>query len=243
VGARPGVGITRDPVALARERFALRDYHGTVMLLREAVVDGFAYADAYHLLGLSLAFVDRPDDALAAFDEALRLNPRYVEAHLNRALLLGTLGRDVEAREGLEHAAHLGQPDASGFPAIVGNRLANAHATLGREYRDAGALDEAIAQFRRALELRASFADIRLALARALVERGLHDEAAVELDQVLAKRPEALDALLLRGLCDYLRHDLDGAATAWNRAAEHHPGEPRVEIYRSMLVRRRSAAQ
>ena len=243
MGARPGVSLTRDPVALARERFALRDYHGTVLLLREAVVDGFAYADAYHLLGLSLAFIDRPDDALAAFDEALRLNPRYVEAHLNRALLLGTLGRDAEARDGLERAAHLGQPDASGFPALVGNRLANAHAALGREYRDAGALDEAIAQYRRALELRGTYADIRLSLARALIERGLHDEAASELDQVLNARPQALDALLLRGLCDFLRHDLAGAERAWNRAAEHHPGEPRVEIYRSMLARRRPAVQ
>ncbi len=39
-----------DPVARARERFAVRDYHGAVLLLREAVVEGLAYADGFNLL-------------------------------------------------------------------------------------------------------------------------------------------------------------------------------------------------
>lgn len=228
-------------IARARERFALRDYHGAVLLLQEAVVEGFAYADAYNLLGLSLALIDRPGEALAAFDKALALNPRYVEAHLNRAVTLTNLGRADEATEGFATAETLGQRDASGFPALVGNRLANAHAALGQAYRDAGALGEAIAQYMRALELRPRFADIRLALARALMERGQLTEAAVALDAVLAVRPDLLDAMLLRGLSAYLAGDLDLANTVWSRAAERHPEEPRLEIYRSMLARRRAA--
>jgi tetratricopeptide (TPR) repeat protein len=232
-----------DLIARARERFAVRDYHGAVLLLREAVVEGMAYADAQNMLGLSLALVGRQDEAIAAFDAALALNSRYVEAHLNRAVLLNDMGRLAEAREAFETAQHLGKPDETGFPVMVANRLANAHAALAGDYRAAGALDEAVAQYERALELRPGYADVRLALARALTERGRHREAAGQLDEVLRIRPEWLDAMLLRGLTAYLQGDLAGADRVWTAAADRHPEEPRIEIYRSMLARRRDTAR
>ena len=231
-----------DLVARARERFAVRDYHGAVLLLREASVEGMAYADAQNMLGLSLALVGRSDEAIAAFDAALALNPRYVEAHLNRAVLLNDMGRLTEARAAFETAEHLGKPDETGFPVMVANRLANAHATLAHDYRAAGALDEAVAQYERALQLRPGYADVRLALARALTERGRHREAADQLDEVLRIRPDWLDAMLLRGLTAYLQGDLTAADQVWTAAGERHPEEPRVEIYRSMLARRRDEA-
>lgn len=231
-----------DLVARARERFAVRDYHGAVLLLREAVVEGVAYADAQNMLGLALALVGRQDEAIAAFDAALALNPRYVEAHLNRAVLLNDMGRLAEARAAFEMAEDLGRPDETGFPVMVANRLANAHASLASDYRAAGALDEAVAQYERALQLRPRYADVRLALARALTERGRHREAADQLDEVLRIRPDWLDAMLLRGLTAYLQGDLTGADRVWTAAASRHPEEPRIEIYRSMLARRRDAA-
>lgn len=232
-----------DLIARARDRYGVRDYHGAVLLLREAVVEGVAYADAHNLLGLCLALIGRPDDALASFDAALALNPRYVEAHLNRAVLLNDSGRTEEAREAFEMAEQLGKPDETGFPVMVANRLANAHAVMAGEYRAAGALDEAIAQYERALELRPGYADVRLAMSRALTERGRHAEASRELDEVLRARPEWLDAMLLRGLTAYLQGDLGTADAVWSAAAARHPEEPRVEIYRSMLARRRSGGE
>jgi tetratricopeptide (TPR) repeat protein len=235
--------VQRDPdlITRGRERFAVRDFHGAVLLLREAVLEGYAYPDVYNLLALCLALVERPLEALAAFDRAIALNPRYVEAHLNRAVLLSALGRDDEAQESFDSAHRLGGPDESGFPVVVANRLANAHASLGAHYRDAGALDEAIAQYARALELRPGFPDIRLAHARALLERGRLPEAAASLDALLAANPRSLDALLLRGLSAYLQEDLETAGVFWTRAAEAHPAEPRIGIYLSMLARRRMA--
>ena len=235
------VDTSPDLLARARERYAVRDYHGAVLLLREALAEGFGYADAYNLLGLSLALVGRQGEALDAFDRALALNSRYVEAHLNRAVLLNDLGRMEDARDAFEQAEQLGRADETGFPAVVANRLANAHASLAGEYRAAGALDHAIAQYEVALSLRPGFADIRLAYARALLERGRHREAGEALESVLAVRPEWLDAMLLLGLSAYLQGHFDAADEEWRRASERHPEEPRVEIYRSMLARRRSA--
>lgn len=229
-----------DPIGRARDRFAVRDYHGAVLLLREAIVEGRAYADAFNLLGLSLALIGRQSEALEAFDRALELNERYVEAHMNRGVLLNELGRLEEARQALETAQQLGKPDDSGFPALVANRLANSHYALGNDYRAAGALDEAIGQYERALQLRPTFQDIRLALSRALLERGRHQHALEALDAVLSAQPDWLDAMLLRGLASYLQGDVDQADAVWEVASERHPEEPRLEIYRSMVARRRS---
>lgn len=235
--SRELLDLAPDALERARERFAVRDYHGAVLLLHEVIGSGCGYADAYNLYGLSLAMVDRPAEALVAFDQALERNQRYVEAHLNRGVLLNGLGRTEEAAASFAIAEALGRPDGTGFPVVVGNRLANAHAALGDEYRNAGAHAEAIAQYRRALELRPGYVDIGLSLARTLLEAQRYEEASEALDGVLAVRPTLLDALLLRGLAAYLRGELAAAGRVWDRASEVHPGDPRVETYRSMLSR------
>ena len=47
--------------------------------------------------GLCLAMMGEMERALAEFDEALKLNDTYAEAHLNRAIVLNDLGRFEEA--------------------------------------------------------------------------------------------------------------------------------------------------
>jgi tetratricopeptide (TPR) repeat protein len=227
-----------DLLTVARERFAARDYRAAAVLLASAIDAGQGYADAHHMLGLCYALIEQREQALDAFDAAIRLNPRYVEAHLNRSIVLSDLGRANEAEEALSQAQDLGRPDSTGFPIMVANRLANMHAELGRAYREAGALGESVSQFRIALTLRPNFADLRLELARALLESGEVDAATRELDDLLAVRAEWLDAMLLRGLAAYLAGDLERAASVWGGAYARHPDEKRLETYRSMLARK-----
>lgn len=235
---RTRLAAESDLLRVARERFSARDYHGAALLFASAIESGEGYADAHHMLGLCHALTESREAALRAFDAAIRLNPRYVEAHLNRSIVLSDLGRGPEAADALSRAHELGRPDDTGFPAIVGNRLANMHADLGRAYREAGVLDAAAHQLRSALAIRPSFADLRLDLARTLLDMGDHDAAARELDEVLRDRTDWLDAMLLRGLAAYLAGDLHQAKSVWERASERHPEEPRLETYRSMLARR-----
>ncbi len=227
-----------DLLTVARERFATRDYRGAVLLLDSAIRSGQGYADAHHLLGMCYALTEQPELALQSFDAAVRLNPRYVEAHLNRAIVLSGLGRAAEASDGMKQALSLGAPDASGFPTMVADRLANMHADLGRAYREAGAFTKAAEHLESALELRPTFADLRLELARTRMEAGNPEAAASELEAVLAKHPNWHDAMLLHGLAAYLSGNLEKAKDVWDRAAERNPDEPRLESYRSMLARR-----
>jgi tetratricopeptide (TPR) repeat protein len=232
--------LAADPVERARERFAIQDYAGAAALLEDAIDAGCHYADAYNLLGLSLALLDRPHEALAALDRALVQNPRYLDAHLNRGVLLTGLGRSEAAAAAFAHADELGQPDHTGLPITAANRIANAHAHLGDEYRAAGAAPQAIAQYRRALELRPAYVDIRLVLAHTLLEAERYADAADALDQILVVQPHQLDALLLRGLAAYLQGAVGTAEQMWDRAAELHPDDGRVEGYRSMVKRQKA---
>ena len=230
-----------DLLTVARERFDARDYRGAALLLKSAIESGKGYADAHHMLGLCYAMTEWREEALASFDAAIRLNPRYVEAHLNRSIVLSDLGRAAEAEAALGQAHELGRADSTGFPSVVANRLANMHAELGRAYREAGSTDKAIAQYRDALALRPTFADLRLVLARTLIEVGSLSEAVAELDTILRSQPNWLEAMLLRGLAAYLATDYDGAKAVWERASKEHPDEPRLETYRSMLARKMGA--
>ena len=99
-------------------------------------------------------------------------------------------------------------------------------------------MGQAADQFRCALRIRPAFADLRLDLARTLLDAGDPIGAARELDEILRERSQWLEAMLLRGLAAYLAGDLEQAQSVWERAAEHYPEEPRLETYRSMLARR-----
>jgi tetratricopeptide (TPR) repeat protein len=221
----------------ARERFALQDYYGAIHLLEDLVKGGKQFADAHHLLGLSFALLGQPQRALAHFEQALELNPRYIEAHIHRGILLNDLGRTDEATQAFKTAAAHNVRHSSGFPSHVAASLANHHALLASAYAESGAIELAIEQYYRAVELGPSFADIRYRLARVLLESGDALAAREELERVVKDRPNFLDALASLGLARYLSGDVAGAEQVWRECLLERPKNARVEAYLAMLER------
>ena len=74
------------------------------------------FADVRNKAGLCLAMMGDTENALDEFDEALKLNDRYAEAHLNRAIVLNDLGRFEEGVGGLPARQHPGRTGLEGFP-------------------------------------------------------------------------------------------------------------------------------
>ncbi len=62
--------------------------------------------------GMALASLDRSQEALHAYEQALRLRPDYPEAWVNKAALFGRLGAHQEALDACKEALRL-QPDDS----------------------------------------------------------------------------------------------------------------------------------
>ena len=224
-------------LAQARERFAVQDYYGAAHLLEELLASGRSFADAHHLLGLSLALLGHKERALSEFERALALNPRYIEANIHRGILLSELGRGDEAEAAFRAASEQGTNSGGTYSRPVAARLANLHAELGEAYAEAGAPDEAIAELRRAVTLGPAFHDLRYRLARLLLEASRPLEAREELERILADHADFVDAQASLGLAHYLSGDASAAAEIWSRCRARRPNNARVEAYLAMARR------
>lgn len=232
--------MSRGAVALldaARERFANRDYYGTLLCLDDEAAGEHRWADVYHLRGVCYSLLDRHSEAVAAFDHALALNSRYLEAHLHRALALTALGREEEAAVAFAAAREAVGPDVAGLPAPIAARLANEHARLGELYAEAGAVQEAVREYRRAADLGPAFLDLQLRLARLLMESGNPLEARDVLTAILQTRSDWTEARVQLGLARHLAGDSAGARDSWRRCLEERPDLDRVSAYLAMVDR------
>ncbi len=225
-----------------RQAFERRDYAAALADFREVLDRHGHFADVRHLAGLCLSFLGQPEAALEEFDRALELNGEYIEAHLNRAITLNELGRYEEAQQAFEDAWRCESQAEGPFPAAISARLANAHASLGDLYLEAGAPTEAADQYRVALRMRPRFLDIRNKLAQALLQLGELEEAEKELRFALEGNPRFLAARLNLGLVNFRRERFDNAARQWEQCSEQQPGNPQVRAYLAMLQRRAAVA-
>ncbi len=228
----------KDRIERGRRSFERRDYASALADFREVLAEHPGYADLRHLCGLCYSFMGQPDAALDEFDRALQVNDQYVEAHLNRALTLNELGRYDEAGEAFERAGYYEYAVAGRFPSAIMARLAQAHTRVGDLYHEAGAPLEAAAQYRRALELRPRFHDIRNKLAQALLQIGDLSGAADQLRITLNGNPRFVPARLNYGLVLFRQGDTEGARREWEDCRNLEANNPQVSAYLALLERK-----
>lgn len=224
-------------ITRGQDAYARGDYAAAVAELRAAREQAPHFADVQHLLGVCLALIGRPEEALEAFERAVEINPRYVEALVNRAITLQEVGRYDDARVSFEAASEADLEEAVGrYPSVLATQLAHGHAHLAELYREAGATEEVVTHLRRAVELRPRFADIRDRLARALIDSGNPAAAVAELDRILRDNPNFLAARINLGLAWYRSGDADAARREWLRCLDQRPDDPQVLGYLRMLA-------
>jgi tetratricopeptide (TPR) repeat protein len=136
-------------------------------------------------LGVALSGIPgRLDEAIAQYEEAVRLKPGYAEAHCNLGNALSAEGRTREAIAQYEDALRL-------EPGLV-----EAHCDLGLVLQAIPArLNEAIGHFGEALRLRPGYAEAHFGMGSAL-ERipGRLDDAVAQLREALRIRPDYAEA-------------------------------------------------
>jgi tetratricopeptide (TPR) repeat protein len=149
-------------------------------------------AEAWHLLSGVLGRLRRLDDAIAACEKVLALDPGFAPAMLRRGAMLGLLGRHREAVAYLDRLLGLaGQP--ASFHAA-------AHLLKGDSLRHLGEPGEAVAAYDRAIGLRSGVADVWVNRGKALRELGEVDDALDSFGTALEIDPRHLNARNERGM-------------------------------------------
>ena len=180
------------------------------------------------LVRLAGVLLDRgePERAYAFADEATTLAPHDAVAHNVRGMVLGSLGRMVEAERALRTAVDLA-PGA-----------AEAHHNLGRVLAATGQGAPAIDAFAAALAIAPDMAPARRAMGWALRDEGRFAEALDLLDRLVADRGESAATLFERGLLLYLLRRPAEALAVLDRAIGADPAAegPRMRRAHALLL-------
>ena len=141
MGAPDRLTEARAALAEAMALHEREDFEGAELRYREVLAQGYRVAEVLPLLASLLGRLSRAEDALAAWDQLLAIEPDHAVALHEKGLTLHWLGRTVEAIATLERACAVDPDNAT----AIGN--------LAVVLADAGQNLQAIRHFRRALAL------------------------------------------------------------------------------------------
>lgn len=176
----------------------------------------------YMLTGELFGGKGRLDEAAAAYEGALEINPQLPEAHARLIYIYGRLGQGAKAEEHFRAAIDLAPntPEAYfNYASLVLNqgdlkkaqglfqkaveinpRYAEAQNSLGYLYEVEGKQTEALAEFRRALESNPDFPQAHFNLGRILAKQENFEEGIPHLLKALATEDEEIKASYIQAL-------------------------------------------
>ena len=192
--------------------------------------------------------------AIAAFDEALSLDPKYSSAYNNRSCAYSKLGRYDRAIEDCNEALAIDAKDAVAYynrgglyydkgdneraiadydKAIsLNSKYFEAYNNRGNAYAHKGNYTHAISDYSRALVLNPDFSIAYYNRGSAYVDTGEYDRAIADFDRALALSPKDADVYNGRGLAYDGKGDIDRAIADYSQALALDPKHVKAYINR-----------
>jgi tetratricopeptide (TPR) repeat protein len=188
-----------------------RDYRSAVAIWRDTAEKVPGNARAHSNLGQALGLEGRTDEAVAALQEAIRIQSDLPFAHYNLGLELAKQGRDAEAVPEFE-AELRRQPD-----------FAPAWCELGLSLYQLGRREDAVSAQEKALALRPGYVDALERLGIALGSLGRLAEALVRYQQAMALAPDRASLRLNAGIALAQQRQLTAAVQQFEAAVQLDP--------------------
>ena len=224
-----GRRTTQGPAALAfAEVSRLAEAAGDMIVATRAIDEALllapGFADLHHQRACLLALQHQRPAARKALQQALSINPRYVAARLDLALLdarEGLLAESLAALRSLEQESRVDEPRA--FQRGL-KSLARA------DWDEAGAL------LKSALKLTDPVVDRALSEYRGLVAQGEHTRALHALREAVTTHPGYPDLHYMLGCSELEAGMTDDAVASLARALELHPDlhAARIQLARAL---------
>lgn len=226
---------TKQLLSLGREHYEKREFDKAEHYLRQVLErDDAKFADVYNMMGVIHHDRGRLEEAQGCFEESLAINPNYTEAALNLAVTYNDLGRYDEAKRIYKAALSRGEEAPGQLDPFVKGKIANLHAEVAQAYVDAGMLPDALHEYRKAILLCPTFADLRLRLANLYRQMGDLDAARFELEEALDAKPAFVPAHVALGVVHLALGDKTKAMQRWREAVKLDPGNKAAAMYLRM---------
>jgi tetratricopeptide (TPR) repeat protein len=228
----------KQQLLVAREQYAQREFDKAAPTLRSLVEQGITFADVHNMLGVIEHSRGEFAEARRHFEAAVAKNPLYTEALINLSVTLNELGQFAEAREIHQRLAARGvgalSRSINDIEPFAKGKLANLHASVAEAYADLGLLAESAEEYRKALALCPTFADLRTRLGNVLRDAGRLEEAEASYREAIASNPRYLPPRVQLGVARYSRGDRVGAELAWQEALAIDPSDRFAAMYLRM---------
>ncbi len=225
----------RQLLTLGRGFFEKKQFQEAESYLTQVVEQNQSFADVYNMLGVVYHDQGQFARAQRAFEAALRLNPAYTDAALNLAIIYNDMGRYREAKEVYSAALNRQRSNPQRMDPFVKGKIANMYADIGNVYASSGMLEEAVIEYRRALELGPGFVDIRLKLANVMRDLNDHAGALTEFEQILKQNPNYLPGRVHYGITLYAAGRRADAILVWEDVLGRNPGNKSAEMYLNLV--------
>lgn len=207
--------------------FELGDWPRVEFRAEEVLAGAPADAAAHFMLGVACMGRRQEDRAVAALQEACRLEPERADYLARCAEALAMAGRLPEACAAANRAAAQSSCDATVL------------ATLGQVYLQANAFEPAAAAVRRAASLAPRDAHLRFLLGRALEMLGDGEGAQRELQSCIEIEPRYWPAYLRLAMLK--RQSVEsGHLVQWHKLLQQHGADPGARIFLNMALARES---
>ncbi len=218
----------------AKKMYEEGKFWEAIRIMKELAEKRKNYADFQHFLGVLYYSTGMIDEAIKQFEEALKINPEYIEAHLNLSIALNEKGDYLKAKEHYEKAKIL-EKGGGRIPLSLRNNLANTYMKLGDTFFEIGEYEKAREEYERALEIAPYFLDIRTKHAKVLMQLGEIQKAIYSLEEILLLNPKYEEAKLLLGMCYFKKGEKEKAKKCWEEVLMKNPENLKVKTYLSLL--------
>ena len=182
--------------------------------------------------GASLRKADKKEEAIKAYDQAIKLDPNLEAAIFNRALIYAELGRDVEAAAArdklLERELPLGKK-LQGLFAL--NSAANV--SMGNEHVHASEWDLALKKYKVALIYKPDSPEAYVGLGLVCLGQKKYDEAVAAFDRAIKRNPKSAIAYHNRGIANRERKQFKTAVADFSTALELEPANAETYLARA----------
>ncbi|HEX3498088.1 MAG TPA: tetratricopeptide repeat protein [Stellaceae bacterium] len=188
-----------------------RDWAAAIRLYSAALDRGDlppeTQATAHNNRGIAFARSNRNDEALADFDAAIRLNPRYQSVYVNRGDIYQFKGQYAKAIADYDMALQLRAGDEVAY-----YDRGNSYAALGKHR-------EAIADYDAALRLKKDYQPAYFNRGNSYQAIGRFAEAVIDFDTAVKYKADDIDAIHSRGFVNFYLGRYAAAAEDFQRGA------------------------